>query len=157
VAYYNVVPTCGSACTLVAQLVTQLSNDALSSSAEVPLFPHTHTQILHLTHTYSLKHTLSAECSLYLSFSLSLSLPLSRALSFPHSLSFSHFLKSIGLFCKRALQKRPLHTLLHSRTYARTSEVFVCFNHPLTLSSPHTHIFSDDSLFHFFEISISFK
>jgi len=35
VPYYNVVPTCGSACTLVAQLVTQLSNDALSSSAEV--------------------------------------------------------------------------------------------------------------------------
>ena len=37
VPYYNVVPQCGSACTLVAQLISQLSNGALLDSAEVRL------------------------------------------------------------------------------------------------------------------------
>lgn len=35
VPYYNVVPTCGSACTLVAQLISQLPNDALFASPQV--------------------------------------------------------------------------------------------------------------------------
>ena len=33
--YYNVVPTCGSACTLVAQIISQLPNDSISGSPEV--------------------------------------------------------------------------------------------------------------------------
>jgi inorganic pyrophosphatase/exopolyphosphatase len=35
VPYYNVVPTCGSACTLVEQIISQLRSDAISASPEV--------------------------------------------------------------------------------------------------------------------------